>query len=76
MYMYFGTDLIMYLLQMSHAPVAEMDESEFNKHWDVMSNVSIYKHQSCLNVKHYLIVYSLMNKTSAGIRIIPQLILI
>ena len=34
----------MYALQMSHAPVAEIDESEFNKHWNVMSNVSMIKH--------------------------------
>ena len=46
MYMYFGTDLIMYAFQMSHAPAAEMDESEFNKHWDVMSTVSMNKYSA------------------------------
>jgi len=55
MYMYFGTDLIMYALQMSHAPAAEMGESEFNKHWNVMSNVSMIKHQSFTMFERYAV---------------------
>jgi len=51
--MYFGTDLLMYAFQMSHAPVAEMGESEFNKQWHVMSNVSMIKHHSFTMFERY-----------------------
>jgi len=34
-------ELILFCFQMSYAPAAEMDASDFNKHWNVMSNVSI-----------------------------------
>jgi len=51
---------------MSHAPVAEMDESEFNKHWDVMSTVSINKHSAftMFERKALFLAYSLIIKTS------------
>jgi len=38
------TKVLMVFLQMSHAPAAEMNESDFNKHWIVVSNVSIFEH--------------------------------
>jgi len=36
---------------MSHAPVAEMNESDFNKHWNVLSNVSIINHYAISTFK-------------------------
>jgi len=52
-------NLLMHVLfQLCHAPAAEMEELEFNKHWDVMSNVlSKIKHLAFSVFKRYELLF-------------------